>query len=271
MSKLELVFVDMILNEKEESGEKAFSNKTSSSYIRQYLDEKTGFKAKELYKRFYELCNKVQLPEEQRLKWWTTIRDSYSTHWRYYFNLNHIYQILEKFDQFYDTEIYPEESKIFIELAIWFHRIVFIPQIIDSTHNVKESYNILKQFVEETQYNVVTSEQLSFLQSLVLSVNRHRQTEVYDNKEQDSLNKFFLDIILSFLGFENEIYKRFASLVKKEYLWVEKSEFKLKRRIILQRLLDRERIFITNEIYNKFEEQARQNLQNEVDETEESK
>jgi pantetheine-phosphate adenylyltransferase len=51
----DIVVVDMILNEKEASGEDAFSNKTSSSYIRQYLDEKTEFKAELLFKRFYDL------------------------------------------------------------------------------------------------------------------------------------------------------------------------------------------------------------------------
>lgn len=51
----DIVIVDMILNEKEDSGANTFSNKTSSSYIRQYLDEKTEFKAEELYTRFFKL------------------------------------------------------------------------------------------------------------------------------------------------------------------------------------------------------------------------
>mmetsp|Transcript_6225 Transcript_6225/g.5347 ORF Transcript_6225/g.5347 Transcript_6225/m.5347 type:complete len:258 (+) Transcript_6225:956-1729(+) len=256
----------MILNDKEESGEQAFSNKTSSSYIRQYLDEKTGFKAQDLYKRFFDLCDKVKLPEKSKLKWWTILRDSYCTHWRSYFNLNHIYQILEKFDLHYNEEIYSDEHKLLIEIAIWFHRIVFIPLAIDNTYNAEQSYIILKKFIDEIEDDILSKDQIDFLEKLTKSVHKHRQTETYDDSNLDSLNKFFLDIILVFLGFEEEVYKTFTTLVRKEYLWVEKSEFQLKRKIILQRLLDRERIFITDDIHEKFEEQARINLQNELDE-----
>ena len=269
LSQLELVFVDMILNDNQESGEKAFSNKTSSSYIRQYLDEKTGFKAEELYQRFFDLWDRINFPEELKLKWWTILRDSYSTHWRYYFNLNHIYQILQKFDKYYDEEIYPAEYKTLIEVAIWFHRIVFIPLAIDSKYNVEQSNMILKSFMEETKYEVITKSQFEFLKSLVMSVHRHRKTQTYEDDLHNKLNTFFLDIILSFLGFEEEVYKKFTILVRKDFLWIEKSEFRQKRKIILQRLIDRERIFLSDSIYTAFEEQARKNLKSELSELEE--
>lgn len=265
LSKCEIVFVDMIENEKQESGESAFSNKTSSSYIRQYLDEKTGSNAKELYDRFIDFCDRIGLPQEIKLAWWTKLRDSYCTHWRYYFNLYHIYNILQSFDKYYDEEKYGKENKILIELVIWFHRIVFLPLDIDFTYNVEQSYVIVQKFIEKTEYRVITKENMVIIEALVMSVHRHRQKVEFGDEINDSLNKFFLDIILVFLGFDKEQYNTYKELVRLDYLWVEKSEFKVKRKIILQRLLDRERIFITDRLHEEFEEVARANLQNEID------
>lgn len=103
------------------------------------------------------------------------------------------------------------------------------------------------------------------MKSLLMSVHRHRQTEVYEDPDHDKLNKFFLDIILVFIGFEKEVYLKFAKNIRKDYLWVEKLEYKDTRKIILQRLLDRERIFITDQIYEAFESTARENMQYEID------
>ena len=265
LPKLQFVIVDMILASKEETGEAKFSNKTSSSYIREYLDQKTGNKGKELWDRFFELWRKIKIPEEYRLKWWSIIRDSYCTHWRYYFNLYHIFKILCNFDKYFNEDIYPSEYKIILEVAIWFHRIVFIPLDIDLTYNVDQSYLIAEKFIKESNYSVITLENVEFIKNLIQSVFRHRQRIEYENNSLDQLNKLFLDIIIAFLGTDKEEYAKYSENVRNDYLWVEEKEFKAKRCIILRRLLDRERIFITNKWFEAFEEKARINIKFEIE------
>jgi predicted metal-dependent HD superfamily phosphohydrolase len=270
----------MIENGTEDPEERSFSNKTSSSYIREYLDEKTGHKAKELYDRFVQFCQTVGIPEKVQLKWWTKLRDSYCTHWRGFFNLYHIYYILEHFDKFYDDDIYGAENRVLVELAIWFHRIVFLPLDIDYTYNVEQSYEIAENFIKDTDYRVVKIENLELVKALIMSVHRHRQKVEFEKDQHDKINKFFLDIILVFLGYEEEEYNKYKNAIGQGLLWSGKKlqqvelqgaftitpEFILKRKVILKRLIDRERIYLTDRLYEEFEEKARKNLQRELDE-----
>jgi predicted metal-dependent HD superfamily phosphohydrolase len=133
---------------------------------------------------------------------------------------------------------------------------------------MEQSYMIVEQFVKDAGFNVIKEEQLKLLKCLIMSVHRHRQTEVYEDTNHDLLNKFFLDVILVFLGFDRDTYLKFSQSVRKDYLWVEKSEFKDKRKIILGRLLDRERIFITEKLHETFESAARENMKYEIDNVE---
>lgn len=123
---------------------------------------------------------------------------------------------------------------------------------------------ILEKFVESSNIDETS---LSLIKSLIMSVHRHRQKEELDDPIHDKVNKFFLDIILVFLGFEGEEYEKYRERVRRDYLWVEKEEYRQKRMVILQRLLDRERIYITDHMYDKFEKKARDNLQHEIDES----
>ena len=136
---------------------------------------------------------------------------------------------------------------------------------IDLSYNVDQSYLIAEKFISDTKFSVVSQENLAFIKNLIESVFRHRQKVEYEDNTLDKLNKFFLDIIIGFLGSEKEEYAEYAENVRKDYLWIENDEFIKKRHIILKRLLDRERIFITDELYEEFEVKARQNMQSEID------
>ncbi len=75
---LDLVFIDMILAEENVADPKSFSNKTSSSYIRQYLDRKFNLPAEDSlashWNRMYELIG----AEASRSSYWLSrVRDSY--------------------------------------------------------------------------------------------------------------------------------------------------------------------------------------------------
>jgi hypothetical protein len=91
LNTLALVFVDMILAEEESANAKSFSNKTSSSYIRKYLDEKFDRNAIWLYKEWAELMLDIKVGSTRKASyWWSAVRDAYCQNWRYYTNLKHL-------------------------------------------------------------------------------------------------------------------------------------------------------------------------------------
>lgn len=75
---LNLVFVDMILAEEETANVKNFSNKTSSTYIRRYLNEKFNNNAVWLYKEWSELMLDLRVGDSKKaFYWWSEVRDAY--------------------------------------------------------------------------------------------------------------------------------------------------------------------------------------------------
>ena len=53
--------------------------------------------------------------------------------------------------------------------------------------------------------------------------------------------------------------------IRKEYEWVEKEFYKQERTKVLQKFLERDRIYFTKEIFDKYEKQARENIQFEIE------
>ncbi|MGZ5244433.1 MAG: HD domain-containing protein [Bacteroidia bacterium] len=80
----------------------------------------------------------------------------------------------------------------------------------------------------------------------------------------DNDTNLFTDADLSILGSDWETYKNYALNIAKEY--AKMPMFKLGRRGVLLNFLKMPRIFKTGYFYNKYEVQARRNLQQEIDE-----
>ena|SRR2546427_201802 len=77
----------------------------------------------------------------------------------------------------------------------------------------------------------------------------------------DSDAGLIVDVALSMLGQGERRFSEYAQQIRQEYAWVPHAVFALKRAKILHRFLARERIFVTEWFRNKYERQARQNLE----------
>jgi predicted metal-dependent HD superfamily phosphohydrolase len=73
-----------------------------------------------------------------------------------------------------------------------------------------------------------------------------------------------LDADLSILGKSEAEYQAYARAIRQEYSWVTTEEYQQGRKLFLQNLLQRERIYLTEEMFAVFEEKARQNMQEEI-------
>lgn len=74
----------------------------------------------------------------------------------------------------------------------------------------------------------------------------------------------FLDADLSILGAPATRYREYAAQIREEYAWVPEPQFREGRRGILERFLTRPRLYFTDAMRARFEEQARANLREEI-------
>lgn len=73
-----------------------------------------------------------------------------------------------------------------------------------------------------------------------------------------------VDVDLSILGKDEPRFSEYEAQIREEYRWVPGIVFKPKRAEILQRFLDRKRIYTTDVFAAKYEESARRNLTDSI-------
>ncbi len=70
-----------------------------------------------------------------------------------------------------------------------------------------------------------------------------------------------MDVDLSILGQPERRFQQFEAQIRQEYDWGPAEIFAQKRAKILERFLGREKIYSTGRFFDKYEQQARANLQ----------
>jgi predicted metal-dependent HD superfamily phosphohydrolase len=76
--------------------------------------------------------------------------------------------------------------------------------------------------------------------------------------------QLIVDVDLSILGREPETYWQYENNIRKEYAWVPENLFRKKRIEILRGFLDREYIYFHERYRERFEDQARANLEQAI-------
>ena len=73
-----------------------------------------------------------------------------------------------------------------------------------------------------------------------------------------------VDVDLSILGKSEERFWEYEAQISREYDWVPESMFATNRAEILERFLARQRIYSTKQFYDRYEREARANVQASV-------
>ena len=128
--------------------------------------------------------------------------------------------------------------------AVWFHDSIYDPRASD---NEEESAQLALE-----RLTFLEPETLERVSNLILCTKTHQALEPD--------GKFLMDADLSILGSSFETYANYARAIRKEYEFVPLELYCSSRIAVLERFLNRSRIYQTLEFGARFEAQARQNL-----------
>jgi predicted metal-dependent HD superfamily phosphohydrolase len=176
--------------------------------------------------------------------WYERLTTAYAEPQRHYHTQQHIGECLASFDEC--RNLAPCEP-VAVELALWFHDAVYDPKLPD---NEEKSAALAAECLAETSVSVAVRDTVP---RLVRATKQHRASG-------DPDAEVVINIDLSVLGQAEPRFLQYENQIRQEYAWVPAAIFAAKRAEILERFLDRERIFTLDWFWTRFERQARQNL-----------
>ena len=162
---------------------------------------------------------------------------------RFYHDLRHIAECLTELDAVRDRAGNPAT----IELAIWFHDVIYDGRRTDNEERSAELAN-----------GQLAS--LGFAEGIRREVHRLILCTRHDREPPDLDGKIMVDIDLASLGRPAEVFDENTRLIRREYPHVADADFARGRRDMLGRFLARPRIYYTDAFRDRYEANARQNL-----------
>lgn len=172
---------------------------------------------------------------------------AYSSPDRHYHGLAHIVDCLEEFDTVRDRATNARA----VETAIWFHDVIYDGK---RTDNEERSAD----FGDEALTTLGTRDSFrGEVRRLVLATRHDREPAEVDGK-------LMVDIDLSSLAKPPAQFDENTRLIRQEFLHVPDADFNNGRRQMLARFLARPRIYYTDVFFDRYEQQARQNLERAV-------
>lgn len=196
------------------------------------------------YDRFRLLWNRCLLDStnDQSSAIHQHLIDSYSEPQRYYHTLDHIEYCLSLFDEISSDAHNPDA----IELAIWYHDVVYTPGAVDNEQLSAD------QFMA-TSHGV-------FDDALRDTIYRHIMATVHNGSEvKDTDTQYMLDIDLSSFGRPWPEFIHDSDNLRLEMKDQPDEVFYQKQAAFQDKLFGQPRFFKSDYFYHKYEIQARQN------------
>lgn len=178
---------------------------------------------------------------------WTEIEKNYSGKKRHYHKLQHLDNLLSQLT-IIKGEIKNWETTLF---TLYYHDIIYNATKSD---NEEKSAELAEKRMKEIS---VSNNIIEQCKKQILATKSH-------HKSIDSDTNYFTDADLSVLGQSWKTYTLYYKNVRKEYAIYPTFIYNPGRKKVLNHFLSMDRIFKTDFFYNKFETQAKQNLQREL-------
>jgi len=171
---------------------------------------------------------------------------AYQQEHRAYHTLQHLEECFDLLDELKIIDVN-------IEFALWFHDFVYEPK--DENNELKSAIafcKLCKKWINTTKLSDI----VPFLCIL--------KTQHDIDRENDVVPPLICDIDLAILGSSPQRFAEYQRQIRQEYVWVSEEIYQIERKKVLQNFLERDRIYLTEQCYTRFEAQARENLKNAI-------
>lgn len=139
-----------------------------------------------------------------------------------------------------------------LQAAAWLHDVVYDPRQPDNeTRSADFAAGLLSP--------------LGLAPALVARVQELIRLTAHHAPPSDDDAQLLLDADLAILGAPQAEYARYAAAIRREFAWVEEAAYRAGRAAILRQFLQRPVIYHTPAMRREREQQARDNLQREID------
>jgi predicted metal-dependent HD superfamily phosphohydrolase len=176
----------------------------------------------------------------------------YSAPERHYHGLAHVETLLGLAREYRALLSDPEA----IEAAIWFH---------DAVYDTRRSDNEARsaELAGGKLAGRVEPGRLDRIEAMIRATAMHRVPDFEDEHARRD-TALLLDMDLSILGAVPEVFDAYEQGVRREFAWEEEEAWRTGRSTILRGFLSRPRIFHTDEFRERFEKQARENIERSI-------
>ncbi len=203
----------------------------------------------DLQQSFGQLCSTFVNDERLVGELWAEIVVHYSAKNRHYHTLAHVENLLQQAITFQEAI---EDFEV-LQFTIWYHDIIY-----NATRKDNEWQSAEKAKIRLAQLNLNAKRIERCAEQILLT-----QTHQVDHAPLD--DQYLIDFDLSILGRDWDTYEEYAKQVRKEFKIYPKFLYRKGRKKALKAFLARPRIYATPLYYEKFEANARANLQREMD------
>ncbi|PCJ15819.1 MAG: hypothetical protein COB04_12620 [Gammaproteobacteria bacterium] len=181
--------------------------------------------------------------KELQNKQFDQLIQAYSEPHRHYHTLQHLQQL---FDELASLGVQDEA----ILWSVWYHDIVYQPK---KSNNESKSADIAAQCLQAL---AVAPSIIERVHHCILATKHHHTS--------DPLCQIFLDADMAILGTCAADYQRYTEQVALEFQSIPTFLYKRGRKKFLNALLKQQAIFITPQFHDRYESQARTNIQWEL-------
>ena len=200
-------------------------------------------------KRQWDKLSSFYTPDETiRDEIFQVIKEKYSEKSRFYHNLSHVKSLLKLYESLHASV----QNHHAVQFSIWFHDIIYDSKRSD---NEEASAGLASELLSQLH---VESKTMGFVIDLIVATKNH------DGRNLSSDAKFFLDMDLAILGAGEELYQEYSRAIRKEFAWVSESMYREGRKKVLMSFMERKRIYYTDHMVLRYEEQARRNIHMEI-------
>jgi predicted metal-dependent HD superfamily phosphohydrolase len=178
-----------------------------------------------------------------------TLVSAYESDGRVYHRIDHVAAVLDVLEEL----LAPLASHPVAAFAAWYHDAVYD---VHADDNEARSAAMAWETLIELGAESHIAERVA---TLILATAGHAIDAVSDEE-----GRAFLDADLAILGADPDTYQVYAHAVRREWAFVPDDAFAAGRAGILSSFLARERLFATDVMHARYEQQARVNLAREI-------